>query len=474
MSGIVAVLPTATPGRAFDVPLLIRTLEDLYIPALAGNAGDQVALEHVLTQLNAANRLLAHPRNEQRLLTNYSWLRRVRGAIHRLDLSVDTAGRRLASLGREMTASDLQVTQHALVRLGASVWNLHRDRVTRLESIRWMLNTAGDRAGIAPGQAVNGYGAIETALRVIDRLEGRGRDSAALHVWVRGPSLAQLLHAAKKRIEERHPALQAGHAVQLVGGGLAFTYQAATVNAQLGDNVAAVREAIAHDTLLRRAMTTLGAEVSVLAGTRSGSLGRISTTTTRPTLGPYTVVAVDEDHGHPHADPVPLALDSGQLSTSDAAMIAATLSRHAGRPASPVKTLTTALSAGSAPLAIAVQSEREPDVVLLGVRGFRRRLYVGFTPGSWIVTSEPHGLSGDAEHYLLLDGAASRTSGQAGCIAVLRKERAPDLTCLDRYHLDGTPHPVGPSEIEALEFTIASPRMPLLQRMRRMPALAHG
>lgn len=468
MSGIVAVLPAATPTRAFDLPLVIRTLEDLYIPVLTGKAGDRLALEHVLVQLTAANKLLADPRNEQRLLTNQSWLRRVRSAIHRLDLAIDTAGRRLASLGPELPASELPAMQHALVRLGAAVWSLRHDRVARVESIGWMLNTAGDLAGIAPGQAVNGYGAIETALRGIDRLEGRGRDSAALHVWIRGPSLAPLVRYARKRAEERHPLRHRRQAVRFVGAGLAFTYQAATVNAQLGDNVAAVREAIAHDHLLRRAMTTLGAEVSVLAGTRSGSLGRISNTSGRTTTGPYTVAAFDDDLGHPRDDPAAIPPDSGLLGASDTTSIPACLSHHAGRPGGPITALATALSAGNAPLAVATQSELEPDAVLLGVRGCRRRLYVGITPGSWIVTSELHGLAGDTERYVRLEGTASRPSGQAGRIAVLRNDRAANLTCLDRYLLDGTPDPVGPSEIETLEFTIAAPRMSLLQET------AHG
>lgn len=77
--------------------------------------------------------------------------------------------------------------------------------------------------------------------------------------------MAEFRLTANRQIRERNRARHAGNAVTVTGDGMTFTYQVATDNARLGDDVAGLRKAVASDTLLRRAMNTLRAKVSVLA-----------------------------------------------------------------------------------------------------------------------------------------------------------------------------------------------------------------
>lgn len=488
MSGIVAVLPVSAPNPVFDLPLVLRTLEAMRIPSPTGRPGDELALGHVRAQLVGASCLLSDPRAEPRLLANSSLLKRLRLALTRLELAAETAERRLTLLEGGLEPRQRRATQHALVRIAASLWSLRHDRLSRAEAVGAFLGAAGDGPGLAPSSAVTGYGAIETALRGIDRLEGQGRDSAGLHVWVRGPSLTQLLRTAKQQIKERRQPRQGGNAVELAAGGITFTYQVATVNAQFGDNVAALREAIANDTLLRRAMNTLGANVSVLAHSRSAGVGRISGarvdarhdgnphTNDDKHPCPYTVAVLNGDN-HDHGDPrIAENISTGPETITDAARIPALLARTADGPDRLLPAFADIVSSFTGSLTIAVQSEHDPDALLLGVRGSGQSLYVGFSSSGWLVASEPYGLIGDTERYLGIDGTPGAENFSAGRVVLLRREHAGELAGVRRYDLDRQPLPVAFSEIETAEITSRNTalgtRPSKTARQRREPARA--
>jgi len=129
----------------------------------------------------------------------------------------------------------------------------------------------------------------EHVLRANDRLEVRGRDSAgiAIQIQVPGRSIDSLSGELKAEYEKRRTTLHAGHlAVYLHenGGGdrtLTFVYKTANLVGRLGDNGAALREAIRSDLLLW-ALAREAKRASVMSHTRWASHGIISVANCHP------------------------------------------------------------------------------------------------------------------------------------------------------------------------------------------------
>ena len=109
-----------------------------------------------------------------------------------------------------MGAAEIELVNSALIRARDAVWAVRHDRLARRRGDR-RVHTGSDAA-------IDAYVSIYVALSSLDRLEVRGRDSAGLHVFVRGHDLdldaadvRELLVAAHRR-----PAVHVG-----VGSGAA-------------------------------------------------------------------------------------------------------------------------------------------------------------------------------------------------------------------------------------------------------------
>jgi glutamine---fructose-6-phosphate transaminase (isomerizing) len=195
-------------------------------------------------------------------------------------------------------ADPLEAVNAAVVCLKDSVWSIERDRVRTARAV-------ADLAGSEPGwAATESYSAIQQALSAIDRLEVRGRDSAGLHVLVRGHGLDVGSAAVTRMLAERasDPLFRSG-AVRAVDGCLSFVYKAAAEIGELGDNTSALRDAVRADELLRLAVSADTAIATVLGHTRWASVGMISqpnahpvdSTETGAATGPYVVAALNGD-----------------------------------------------------------------------------------------------------------------------------------------------------------------------------------
>src|ERR687892_14895 len=108
----------------------------------------------------------------------------VEGLAAQLDDTVEAIEARLdAGAGASGDRDPLEAVNAAVVRLKDAVWSIERDRVRTTRAV-------AELAGSEPGwAATEAYTSIQQALSAIDRLEVRGRDSAGLHVLVRGHGL---------------------------------------------------------------------------------------------------------------------------------------------------------------------------------------------------------------------------------------------------------------------------------------------
>lgn len=430
MSGIVAVVPAPVPPCAPDLPGLARTLEQLRLPVPVVANCHESTLRRTESALATVNILLATPDAEQRLLADHQLLLRLRTAGNRLERAACDADTALDRIAGALPSARLEATQQHIRGITDALWTFRHERLSSLDRLGTYLGTAGTEPAIAPISAVTGYRAIEIALRGIDRLEITGRDSASLHVWVRGSGVPRVIGSAAEEIAARSGPLTNG-AVTVSAGGLGFSYQTAVQSKASGDNVRALRETIRHDRLLARALHAVGARVSVLAHT--GDAGTVDSSVAGSAPHPYTVAVVDG------------------VVDKDTQQIPVLLARNADPRRGLHSTAVRTLAALTGSFAFAAHSQRDPDAVVLAVRGAAQRLYVGLSPAAWVVASHPAGLAGEAGRYLTVAGSPDPESGR---IVVLRRDGAGDVAGLTRYDLAGDPLPVTEGELERAETDV--------------------
>lgn len=428
MCGVVAVLPAPPPDIASNVLPLVRKIEDLRVKPLTGRPGEQLATAQTRIALAKVSELLASPEPERQMLTDAALTGRIRSAASRLQREIDEAERRLHILAEDLESPHFIASQRELTHLAAAVWSLQHDRLSRVDTIAALFDPRN-----APAAATTGYGAIETALRSLDRMERRGPASTVLHVRAHGPQLKQLLDSERPEVKRRRRSNRDPCEVTLAGSSVTFSYTIATLNAQAGDNVTQLREVIAGDTLLGQVLTTADAQVSV--------------------LGCSHLPGLRAPHGTsvPPAPRSPMDDDASTLAVIDSPMLEyehGTLRLSAHNAASQLSSFTRSVASSAGPFAVAAHNDRNPDTLLLAVRGPGPGLCVGLAHAGWIVTTQPCGLVGDASRYLRITGALSCDGKPAGAVVSLERDKAGELSGLRRCRIDGTPHQVRDSEIE--------------------------
>ena len=161
-----------------------------------------------------------------------------------------------------------------------------------------------DLAGSEPGgAATEAYSAIQQALSAIDRLEVRGRDSAGLHVLVRGHGLDVGSAAVTRMLAEGRATRCSGRARSGRRRLPVVRLQGRRRDRRAGRQHQALRDAVRSDELLRLAVSADTAIATVLGHTRWASVGMISqpnahpvdSTETGAAAGPYVVAALNGD-----------------------------------------------------------------------------------------------------------------------------------------------------------------------------------
>ena len=446
MCGIIGVVsrpPTRpTPTKAAIVDGLDAAFDTC--TDLVACAGEVSAVDALLRGLPGVLALASQVDTVASITSRLDQLDAVAADVeHRLDRNDPTAG----GLG----PVELEAANAELIALKDALWAIRHDR---LRTARLVAGLAGRDA---EPHTLGGYLPIQQALSAIDRLEVRGRDSAGLHVFVWGHDIDATAMAKLLADRGADPLFQSNAVIDSEGV-LSFVYKAAAEIGELGDNTAALRAALASDSLLRRAIESPSSRVSVLGHTRWASVGIISEPNTHPlnsiemeqpagTKPPYVVAALNGDVDN-HADlRAAHGLRIAAPITTDAKVIPTLVSRHLATGVEPVEAFRRTVSAFEGSVAIGMASADSPGTIFLALRGSGQGMYVGLADDCTIVASEPYGVVEETSSYIRMDGE------QGGEIVVVSGDTAGTLEGVQRFGYDGTPHVVQASDVVTAEVT---------------------
>ncbi|MBI4934281.1 MAG: SIS domain-containing protein [Actinobacteria bacterium] len=450
MCGIVAIVSRPSQRSVPEAPDLLALLDRAV-------AADSLADAAVVVA--EVDRLLHGVPGTLALVGRHELIAGITARLDQIDARVASREHEL-EMAVGMVADDIEAANSELLAIRDAAWAVRRDRLRTADAVN---DFAGRDAGAA---AVAGYLAIQQALSAIDRMEVRGRDSAGVHVfvWHHGidPSDPAVVALLARRTTD--PLFQSG-SVRLAGPSVSFVYKAAAEIGELGDNVKALRAAVHADDLLRLALTSPTARVSVLGHTRWASVGIISEPNCHPVNGeqaeqsmgadgPYTVAVLNGDVDN-HADiKVNHGLRIPGPITTDAKVIPAVMALHAEHSHGDLGEAfrrTVAEFEGS--VAIGAQAADRPDEVYLALRGSGQALYVGLAEDLFIVASEPYGVVEETPHYLRVDGETASPSGSRGQVFVLDGAHAGTLAGVRRRAYDGSELPVDDREVVTAQVT---------------------
>ncbi len=351
-------------------------------------------------------------------------------------------------------AEDIEAINAAIVSLKDAVWKVRRD-ILRIAAAA--LDLAGRDAS---PHSVALFGQIEIALRAIDRLEVRGRDSAGIAVVVRGHSLDLEAPSVRASLDERagDPLLRSG-SVRESKGNLCFIYKVAAEIGELGDNTRAIREQLRDDALLHLALGSDGARIIIAGHTRWASVGMISEPNAHPLSSdepPFVFAVLNGDIDN-HVDITSAEeLDAPPEITTDTRIIPLLVSRRMREGLSLDEAFRRSVAAFEGSVAIALVSLDEPDKLLLALRGSGQALYVGPSRDGYVVASEPYGLVEQAGSYLRMDGETPADASNAstrGQIVVVSEPSGEATGGLRRIAYDGTELPVVSGDLRVAEIT---------------------
>ncbi len=449
MCGIVAILGRPSTRPAPDAAHVVAELDRAVGAPLDDAAGILAGLDAALKGVPGVVTLAGR-----------------RELVASMTARLDQLDARVAAREAELEAphalspDELEAANAELLALRDALWAIRRDRLRTAAEVDAFAGREPQR------QALAGYLAIQQALSAIDRMEVRGRDSAGIHVFVWNHGLPEGDPTLARALAERgqDPLFQ-NNSVRVTGACLSFVYKAAAEIGELGDNVRALRAAIAGDDLLRLALSHDAATCAVLGHTRWASVGIISEPNCHPVnseeaeqtggaRAPYAVAVLNGDVDN-HAD---LKVDhqlriAGPI-TTDAKVIPALMARHGAlADIDPAEAFRRTVAEFEGSVAIAAATAERPDEVYLALRGSGQALYVGLAEDVYLVASEPYGVVEETPYYVRLDGETPSDTGSRGQVFVLRAGHAGELDGMVRQGYDGAPIPLTVNDVSTAQVT---------------------
>jgi len=446
MCGIIGILSRPSSRPAPTVEELVSGLE-----AALAERGDPAA---VAGQVRLVDELLRGVSGLEALLGHGTLTSSLTARLDQLDAYAVEVEAELATV--ELDPDELERASATSIELRDALWAVRRDRLGTARAVAALAGRDGGPAARA------GYLSIQQALSALDYMEVRGRDSAGLNVfvWDHGldPGDRDVAAALAERTNDR--LFQSGSA-RLTDGCLSIVYKAAAEIGELGDNTQAMREAVAADGLLRKALSTDSARLAVLGHTRWASVGIISEPNAHPVNGDEVETSGEEQAAAPpfvigvlngdvdnHADlRVTHGLRFPGPITTDAKVIPAIVARHRSDGADLADAFRRTVSSFEGSVAVGVAAADQPDQLLLALNGSGQGIYVGLAEDRFVVASEPYGVVQETTRYVRLDGE------RGGQIVVLRADGAGTLEGMTRLAYDGTEQPVTDDDVVAAEVT---------------------
>ena len=377
----------------------------------------------------------------------------------RLDRLDEFRSDREAELDRneaELSGTQLEAANAELIGLADVLWAVRNDR---FRTAREVSALAGRNA---PESAVGAYLVAQQAFSSIDRLEVRGRDSAGIHMYVWNHDIDADSLAALVAERGNNPLFENGSVVSTHDADghsvLSFVYKQAAEIGELGDNTAALRNTLANDALLRRAVSSPLARASLLGHTRWASVGIISEPNTHPlnsveseqqggAMAPYVVAALNGDVDN-HGDlRVEHELHIATPITTDAKVIPTIASHHLAAGLAPLEAFRRTVSTFEGSVAIGAMTASAPSTLMIALRGSGQGVYIGLADDCFIVASEPYGVVEETTQYVRMDGE------NGGQIIAVDTSNAGDLDGIRRYRYDGTEVPLDADDVSTAEVT---------------------
>ncbi len=354
-----------------------------------------------------------------------------------------------------------------LIRLKDAAFAIARDRVANVDAVRALAAGSDKQDHLRAAYHLN------VALNALDRLEVRGRDSAGIHLYVRG-TFGALSSELEADFAARSAGLQFGHTatrrVKREGGADTYSlvYKVAAEVGELGDNVAALRAAMENDALLQHLLATPGVELDLLAHTRWASVGVINEANAHPLNqelggnpsegvdGPNVVGALNGDVDNYQALLDEAALVMPNEITTDAKVIPALVSHAIARGDTTEDAFRKTVARFEGSVAIGAATADDPGRLYLALRGSGQALYVGLADDAFLVASEHYGIVEETAAYVRMDGetpADPADPSTRGQVIVLDSAHAGTLDGITRLAYDGTPLPVTEDDLGRTEVT---------------------
>ncbi|MCB9640889.1 MAG: SIS domain-containing protein [Myxococcales bacterium] len=282
---------------------------------------------------------------------------------------------------------------------------------------------------------------IEFALRGLQRLEIRGRDSGGISILLSFPSREAYDQMIKKiegsnlrnewsrrqKIEGLLSGSICGHDLQHGDSRqLIFLYKVAAEIGNIGDNVRELRRQIHEDEILQKALALPGVSCNPLTHTRWASNGIINEYNCHPqgndTNGMnaaatrlFAVLNGDVDNFQELLDAYTRRRGKKMPAgvTTDAKIIPLLVEERYRSTGDLREAFRQCLQEFQGSFAIALHHLDHPEKVWLGIGGSGQSLYLGIHPHTTFFASELYGVVEGSSHFVKLDGEREREPGNA-------------------------------------------------------------